>query len=109
MTARGGHILFVAIDFLAFLVTLLGFHRQRRCLLYTSLPAGNRSDGNWFRAPACAATLSARLNTFSPAEHFQPGLIPAAFMIGSSRASSLARKAFISAGEVGIGDAPRSA
>ena len=30
MTARGGHILLVAIDFLAFLVTLLGFHRQRR-------------------------------------------------------------------------------
>ena len=37
------------------------------------------------------------------------GLIPAAFMIGSSRASSLSRKALISAGEVGQGVAPRSA
>src|SRR3954452_17911345 len=30
MTARGGQNLFVAIDLLAFLVALLGFHRERR-------------------------------------------------------------------------------
>jgi hypothetical protein len=39
----------------------------------------------------------------------QLGLMPAAFMIGSSRASALARNAFISAGGVGIGGAPSSA
>jgi hypothetical protein len=35
-------------------------------------------------------------------------LIPAAFMIGNSRVSSLSRNALISAGEVGQGVAPRS-
>jgi hypothetical protein len=39
---------------------------------------------------------------------FYSGLIPAAFMIGSSRASSLSRKALMSAGETGQGLAPRS-
>jgi hypothetical protein len=34
--------------------------------------------------------------------------MPAAFMIGNSRASSASRKALISAGEVGQGVAPRS-
>jgi hypothetical protein len=36
------------------------------------------------------------------------GLIPAAFMIGSSRTSSLSRNALTSVGEVGQGDAPSS-
>lgn len=53
-----------------------------------------------FARPCTSLTLPAQPH---------PGLIPAAFMIGSSRASSLARNAFISAGDIGIGVAPRSA
>ncbi len=47
----------------------------------------------------------------SAAETFQclGARIPAAFITGSSRASLLARKAFISVGDIGIGVAPSSA
>jgi hypothetical protein len=47
------------------------------------------------------------MNAAPPPVH--SGLMPAAFMIGNSRASSASRKALISAGEVGHGVAPRSA